>query len=347
MKKLLIVGSSTVHTGNFCRLVSQDFDEILLITDGDHATLEDIPREHAGFSLRSPLRIGKNIKKIRSIVARFRPDIIHVQQAGTEAWLVLRAVKGMKIPVIVTAWGSDVLVSPGRGLFYRRMLNYILAHADALTCDSYHVAAKMQEFSGNRSLDITLANFGINIEHLGLPKERIIYSNRLHKPLYNLDLILKAFKASLDRGYFSGWKLVMAGEGEETGRLQGLAKELGIDGLVDFPGWLDRETNSAFYEKASIFVSIPSSDATAISLLEAMASGCIPVLSNLPANHEWVIDGYNGIIATDLQSNFLERALLLEQKKTAVINAEIITGKGTRDANRLRFLELYERILSR
>jgi len=336
-----------VHTGNFCHLVSKGFDEILLITDGDHATLEDIPRKHAGFSLRNPLRIGKNIKRIRSLVESFRPDIIHVQQAGTEAWLVLRAVHGLKIPVIVTAWGSDVLVSPGRGIFYRRMLNYILGHADALTCDSYHVAAKMQEFAGNQSLDITLANFGINIERMGLPKEKLIYSNRLHKPLYNLDLILKAFKSSLDRGYFSGWKLVMAGEGEETGSLKSLAKELGIEELVDFPGWLNRETNSAFYEKASIFVSIPSSDATAISLLEAMASGCIPVLSNLPANHEWVIDGYNGIIATDLHSNFLEKSLMMDPQKTAAINKEIIEDKGTRDANRRKFIDLYERILSR
>jgi L-malate glycosyltransferase len=36
-----------------------------------------------------------------------------------------------------------------------------------------------------------------------------------------------------------------------------------------------------------------------VSVLEAMAHGCIPLLSDLPANHELVRSGLNGLILTN------------------------------------------------
>jgi glycosyltransferase involved in cell wall biosynthesis len=44
------------------------------------------------------------------------------------------------------------------------------------------------------------------------------------------------------------------------------------------------------------FFSILTSDALSVSLLEAMAHGCIPIVSDLPDNREWVEDNKNGII---------------------------------------------------
>src|SRR5436190_4621945 len=35
---------------------------------------------------------------------------------------------------------------------------------------------------------------------------------------------------------------------------------------------------------SALFVSVPSSDGTSSSLLEALAAGCLPVLSDIPAN---------------------------------------------------------------
>ncbi|HBE80849.1 MAG TPA: glycosyl transferase family 1, partial [Firmicutes bacterium] len=43
-----------------------------------------------------------------------------------------------------------------------------------------------------------------------------------------------------------------------------------------------------------LMVSIPKSDGTPVSLLEAMAAGCLPVLADLPVYHDWITDGVNG-----------------------------------------------------
>ncbi len=41
-------------------------------------------------------------------------------------------------------------------------------------------------------------------------------------------------------------------------------------------------------------MSVPRSDATGVSTLEAMAVGCFPILSDLPSQVELVEDGVNG-----------------------------------------------------
>ena len=114
---------------------------------------------------------------------------------------------------------------------------------------------------------------------------------------------------------------------------------------VDFVGWIQKEENEQWYSKAKIWVSIPESDATSISLLEAMACGCIPVVSDLPANREWIQSGVNGIVVEDLQSDFISKALKLNYKEAIEINKQRIEKDGTKEANRTKFLQLYQTIV--
>src|SRR5215467_6515815 len=43
--------------------------------------------------------------------------------------------------------------------------------------------------------------------------------------------------------------------------------------------------------RADLYVSASLSDSTSVSLLEAMASGAVPVVSDIEGNREWVHDG--------------------------------------------------------
>jgi glycosyltransferase involved in cell wall biosynthesis len=79
--------------------------------------------------------------------------------------------------------------------------------------------------------------------------------------------------------------------------LKNLSTKLGLStNNVEFVGFLQTSELYSWYKKAKIFISIPLSDATSISLLEAMSFGCYPILSNIPANLEFIINNINGKI---------------------------------------------------
>jgi glycosyltransferase involved in cell wall biosynthesis len=65
---------------------------------------------------------------------------------------------------------------------------------------------------------------------------------------------------------------------------------------VQFVGRLDAASQAGWYDRARWYLSLPTSDSVSVSVLEAMAHGCVPIVSDLPANRELVRDGDNGLV---------------------------------------------------
>lgn len=348
MKKLLIVSTNTIHVFNYINLIRDYFDEIHLITNTKEENFNygTIKISYTEFSLRKPFAFYKSIGFIRNIIISDKPTIIHVQQLTTNALLTILANKNIKKPAVYTAWGSDVLLNSKSGFLLKKMIHYILKNAKHFTSDSRHMAEIMNQIAGKK-LDILIANFGININNsVKIEKQNFIYSNRQLKSLYRIDKIIEGFAKLIEQGNPENWKLVIGAVGEERQSLIELTQKLSIESHVEFVGWLEKEQNSYYYNISKYYISIPESDATSISLLEAMAAGCIPILSDLPANREWIKDGENGLIVADLNSNYIKDALKIYVENAIKINREIIADHGTKEANRAKFIAFYEQILS-
>ena len=111
-------------------------------------------------------------------------------------------------------------------------------------------------------------------------------------------------------------RLIIANEGSLASTLRDLATSLGLragrveeGAQVEFVGRLAASVQDRCYMRSTWYMSLPSSDSVSVSVLEAMAHGCIPVLSDLPANRELVQDGVNGLLLSDQN---VEPARLLE-----------------------------------
>lgn len=343
MRKLVIVGTNTIHTYNFIELVKDFFEDVLLITDKKREDF-NIKTIEVDFSLKLK-NIYLTSKEIKSAIEEFSPSLIHIHQANSVAFFTYFSGISKKYPTILTAWGSDILVLPHKSWLLKKMVQYNLGKADAFTSDSVFMADEMKRLSKNVK-SVLIANFGINVDFPSVVKENIIYSNRLHKQLYNIDKIIKAFEV-FKKGHSneSNWKLVIGAVGEETENLKMQVAQSSVKEDVEFIGWVDKNTNELWYSKSKIWVSIPDSDATSISLLEAMACGCIPIVSALPANKEWIEDGVNGLIVEHLDSEFISRALELDENKLIEMNKLRIEKDGLKSSNRLKFIHLYKELL--
>ncbi len=344
MRKLLLVSSNTIHTYKYLQLVEDYFDEILVITN-QKSTDYDYPTVELSFNLKIK-NLFSTVKEIKKQIDLFQPSIIHVHQANSYAFYTFLAHKKSIVPTVLTAWGSDVLLLPKSSFLLKKMVQFNLRNADFLTSDSTFMAAEMKKLATLKS-EILIANFGIDVTPIACEKENIIYSNRLHKKLYRVDKIIEAFARFKENKERKDWRLVVAATGTETENLKDKTNKLGLTDAVEFVGWIQKEDNEKWYSKAKIWVSIPESDATSISLLEAMACGCIPIVSDLPANREWIESGINGIVVEDLECDFMSDALELNQTTAIDRNKQRITDDGTKDSNRTKFLQLYQRILKK
>ena len=241
---------------------------------------------------------------------------------------------------MVIALGSDVLTIPEKGFFYKELAKFVLKKGKYFNTGARFAAEKMNALVG-RDLNVLVANSGFEPGCTPMEKQNIVYSNRLHKSLYRIPQIVEAFARFVKNGR-EDWKLVIGATGDEE-NLKRIAKELAVEDKIEFIGWVEKGTNNYYYSISKIWVSIPETDNTPISLMEAMAAGCIPVMSDLIANREWVEERKNGIIVSDYSSNYIERALELDYDSLVKYNIDLMEREGTKDANRRKFYSIFER----
>ncbi|GAB2580906.1 hypothetical protein GCM10027190_32700 [Spirosoma areae] len=141
-------------------------------------------------------------------------------------------------------------------------------------------------------------------------KPVILYVGRVH-PEKGLELLIKAYKQTSQEYLLQivgPWETASGGGG--TGYLTFL-KQLAGDAHIDFIGPVfDIEALNKFYSDASIFVypSVAEKGETfGLAPLEAMAWGCVPVVSNLSCFQDFIVHNENGLIFDHRAQNAIEQ----------------------------------------
>jgi glycosyltransferase involved in cell wall biosynthesis len=96
------------------------------------------------------------------------------------------------------------------------------------------------------------------------------------EPIYDIPTAIRAIHGV--RKVMPGARLTVAGTGPESGRLQALVEELGLQSCVSFSGRIDNADIPGLYASADCMLNPSTVDNMPISILEAFASG-VPVVS--------------------------------------------------------------------
>ena len=293
----------------------------------------------------------KAVCKIRRLIREIQPDLLHAHYATSFGLLGL--VSGFK-PLVVTAWGSDVLVAPKESIVLKTIVEQVLKHADALTSDSLNMSERMRELLNGHEGILKTITMGVSrdwFEQISDSEKKPlqIVSLRGHQTNYNIDVLIQAM-AEVTKAVPKA-QLIVAGEGPETEGLRVLSSSLGIDKNVHFVGQLPHEAVQNYLNESSISASVPSSDATAVSLLETMACGSFPIVTDLPANREWVEDNVNGLLVPIKDSKALAEAIIRALEDVALrdkareINRQRVENKAIWEDNMGEVEELYQLLI--
>jgi glycosyltransferase involved in cell wall biosynthesis len=296
------------------------------------------------------------VPEVRALADRLAPQCIHghyVTSYGMWAAACSRIA-----PIVLTAWGSDVLVTPRernvRGRLVRRLLRWTLRQADLITADARDVLDEIAGYGVAAPLHEIL--WGVDTSRF-TPKEARstadtfeLISSRQWEPNYRIDLVLRAFAAvrvarpSLRTG------LTLLGGGSCAAELETIAAQLALDDdAVRFVGRVDDAGMVAALQRADVAVSVPASDATSVAMLEAMACELPVVASDVSANRPW-IDAAQRVPVDDLAA--LTAALLALADNPAVRraigrrNREAVLARAARDVHMDRMAGLYDVLLA-
>ena len=246
----------------------------------------------------------KSISEIKRLIKAINPDIINAHYVTSYGFLA--ALSNFR-PLVVTAWGSDILVTPKKNLAYKFITKFALNKADLITSDSYYMTDEIKKLTKTRSITVPM---GVEKdlcfkERTQRNNEPVILSLRTVNKNSNIDIIVKAFSILVkDKGYKDA-RLIIANDGPEMGNIKYLIEQSGIKTNVEIKGFVTREELLNLLLSANLYVSIPTSDSTSVTLLEAMACGITSIVSDIPANNEWIQDGINGLVLRQIKDDKL------------------------------------------
>jgi len=249
-------------------------------------------------------------------VLKHHCSLIHIHWAIPIGLIGVWIKSLFKRPLMVTVHGSDLRMALESRGFLRKIFVYVCHHAAYLNCVSNGQKKEMEQL-GITSEKISVIPMGVDEAFLETGKDRkikldkgsfIILSNRNLLPLYNVSLLVRAIPYVLKEEPKT--KFIIAGDGSEKEKLENKVKQLNVSSSVQFLGRVPHQEMPNLLGQSDIYVSTSPHDGTSVSLLEALASGAFPVVTDIPSNREWIADGDNGFLVPKENENYLAKKIV-------------------------------------
>jgi glycosyltransferase involved in cell wall biosynthesis len=366
MRICYVADASNIHTQRWVKYFADKGHEVHLISttpfEGDNIGNIELyllrrvrPRIRIISALIDTLSC---IVQIRKLVRKIKPDILHAHYISENGFLA--ALSGFH-PLVLTGWGSDVLVQPQQSRIYRYFVEFALKRADLITSDGENMIEEMIKLGADPD-KINYLLHGVDTQEFNpqaksLKEEHemfdspLVISARTLMPIYNLETLIQSVPLVLAQ--IPKVKFVIAGDGSQKYYLGDLAQSLGVLESVSFIGRIPRKELPYYLAAADVYVSTSLSDTTSVSLLEAMACGLAPVVTDVGDVRKWIKSGENGFIIPIKRPDLLAEKIicLLEngelREKMAKANRQLIEERADYEQEMGKMGKLYEELIRR
>jgi glycosyltransferase involved in cell wall biosynthesis len=306
MRILMISHSKSTWSSHFAKYFQGRGDDLLLVSFSPHP-LDGVRGVNVEFVGDEPFDIGRNkhlfltrVPKIRRIVKRYRPDVVFAPYLSSNG---LSAVLSWPGPTLVSAVGGDVLNHVGRTGLRRSLremsIRFVCRRADVINSVSQPLTDELVRL-GVSSAKILQMPFGVDLRQFlpdpGMPRllARTLICTRRHEPVYSIPTVIHALERLKAAG--RPFRAIFTCGGRFLADHKRLVSNLGLDDRVLFTGDLSHGELPSLLRQSDIYISASLGDGTSVALLEAMACGLLPVVSDIPANRPWIDHRRNGLL---------------------------------------------------
>jgi glycosyltransferase involved in cell wall biosynthesis len=302
-----------------------------------------------------PLTISRSAKRLREMVSRVQPDLVHAMRIPYEGMLAADAIAGLENPppLLVSVWGNDFTLHAPSSPLMRHYTEWTVSVADAIHTDCRRDIrlARQWGFPTDRPTFVSPGNGGIRSEVFYPPSEPVsapvVINPRGFRGYVRNDTFFQSIPKVLARKPDAHFLCAsMAGEPQA----QKWIEQLGIQASVELLPALPHHEMADIFRSAAVLVSPSTHDGTPNTLLEGMACGCFPVAGDLESIREWITPGVNGLLVNPADPDSIAEAILsaLDQPelraKASEQNRRIIAERAEYDQIMARALDFYMRI---
>jgi L-malate glycosyltransferase len=272
-----------------------------------------------------PINLYLYRRRIRQIIREIKPDILHahfVTDCGF--W---GALSGFH-PLVLSAWGSDILILPEKSKTFHLIDSYAMRHADLVTTETdlmreyiqkkYKISSeKLKWISWGPDLEIfkrgyteegRLLRKSLDIDDDSL----VVLSPRNMARLYQIDCIVKSIPRILQKNPKAVF-VFLEGSSDPVYKdeLMTMVKNLNLTQSVRFISkFLNPGEMAILYNIADVLISIPNSDQLGVTILEGMACGDSVILSNLEVYRQLFKEGQNVFFLENIEpQNVAEKVI--------------------------------------
>jgi len=295
-------------------------------------------------SFSSGLRYLTCALKVRRICELIRPQFLITLYGGGSGLMAWAS--GFR-PYVVYVVGSDVLLARNGRQFVSRL---VLGNADLVFANGKYLAQQTLRLAPGAN--VVPLYMGVDIKRFKAvirkpsPMTRLV-STRGFLSVYNNEAIVRALALLPDSIGPIGMTFVSSGP--LLPHVRELAETTLSPRIRRDTVFLDGANGEQLLEivqQSAIYISMSRSDGTSISLLEAFACGAFPVVSDIPANREWIDpSAENGLLVPldddQALADALARAIgdVRLREKAAVHNRMLVEERADNRRTMPRLLE--------
>lgn len=123
---------------------------------------------------------------------------------------------------------------------------------------------------------------------------RLGIASRLTKEQKRCDLIPELIRYLEDCS--ADYVMSIAGDGELSEPINDYIKANDLSEKVRMLGYLGKEEMNDFWKGQDVYINISEYEGTSLSMLEAMGSGCVPLVTDVSGVRDYISDGYSGFV---------------------------------------------------
>jgi len=344
MRICFLADAGSVNTASWANAFAVDLGHDVHVVSVNRmgSFAEPVTLHHLGSEGGTQDTLGKlgylrSIRQIRRLVEEIEPDVLVGYRVASYGYVGART--GFR-PLVVVAQGQYI-ITPKRSIPKRIFALTAIRKADLLHSWAPHVTERLIELGADPDKILT-KHRGIDVAHFSPDEsaERVPNSVVVTRNLnrwYRIDTVVRA--VALARKEIAGATGTIAGDGEYAEGLKELTAELDMTDHIEFTGRVPHEELPQLLRTRSVYVSAVRTDGVSASLLEAMATGCFPIVRDNAANRHWVEDGVNGLlVAGDEPERFAEAIVAAFRdeglrERAARLNREIVVERADSTVN--------------